>query len=227
MKLRELEIEHFGIFSGQTLEFDPGFSLVFGPNEAGKSTLLQLIRELLFGFKPLRNPYAFDDHAGDMAASAACNMADGAHLRFRRRKGTKSEVVGSVEPSGRDIDAAALSGLLGGASKELYEQVFGFSLRELTEADESLKRANLTEALYGGGLGGLANFQKVQAELQAESEGLFTPRGRSKQLIHKLLGEIKEQAKELKNQTVKPRDFDFVEPLARVFEIAGDIVDVN
>ena len=47
MKLRTLEIEHFGIFSGQKLEFNAGFSLVFGPNEAGKSTLLQLIRELL------------------------------------------------------------------------------------------------------------------------------------------------------------------------------------
>ncbi|MBI2480972.1 MAG: AAA family ATPase, partial [Planctomycetia bacterium] len=207
MKLRELDIEHFGVFSGQTLEFDRGFSLVFGPNEAGKSTLLQLIRELLFGFKPLQNPYVFDDHGGEMAATAMFDVSDGTQLRFRRRKGKKNEVVGQIDPSGRGIDAAALSGLLGGASKELYEQVFGFSLRELTEADESLKRANLTEALYGGGLGGLAHFQRVQAELQTESDSLFTSRG-SKQLIHKLLSGIKEQAKELKAQTVKPRDFE-------------------
>ncbi|MEO8495140.1 MAG: AAA family ATPase [Planctomycetota bacterium] len=221
MKLRSLDIEHFGIFSGQSLEFDAGFSLVYGPNEAGKSTLLQLIRELLFGFKPLQNPYVFDDHSGELAATAAFEVSDGTQLRFRRRKGKKNEVVGTLEPTGREIDAAGLSGLLGGAGKELYEQVFGFSLRELTEADESLKRANLTEALYGGGLGGLANFQKVQAELQAEADGLFTPRGRSKQLIHKLLGDIKEQTKELKNQTLKPRDF---EQLVReVKEAAADV----
>ena len=210
MKLRELNIEHFGVFSGQTLEFDPGFSLVFGPNEAGKSTLLQLIRELLFGFKPLQNPYVFDDHAGEMAATALFDVSDGTQLRFRRRKGKKNEVVGQIEPSGRKVDAAMLNGMLGGANKELYEQVFGFSLRELTEADESLKRANLTEALYGGGLGGLAHFQRVQTELQSEADGLFTSRGRSKQLIHKLLGDIKDQSKELKTQTVKPRDFELL-----------------
>ncbi|MDA1052450.1 MAG: AAA family ATPase [Planctomycetota bacterium] len=222
MKLRTLEIEHFGMFSGQTLEFDAGFALVFGPNEAGKSTLLQLVRELLFGFKPIQNPYVFDDHAGEMAATAALDVSDGTQLRFRRRKGKKNEVVGHIEPSGREIDAGALNLLLGGASKELYEQVFGFSLRELTEADESLKRANLTEALYGGGLGGLAHFQRVQTELQSEADGLFTSRGRSKQLIHKLLGEIKDQSKELKAQTVKPRDF---EQLVREAKEAAAIVE--
>lgn len=208
MKLRELEIEHFGIFSGQAFEFDSGFSLVFGPNEAGKSTLLQLIRELLFGFKPLQNPYVFDDHGGEMAATAGFDVADGTRLRFRRRKGKKNEVVGRLEPAGRDIDAAALNALLGGASRELYGHVFGFSLRELAEGQKSLEQAKLTEALYGGGLGGLANFQNVMAELQLEADGLFTPRGRNKQLIHKLLADIKNQARELKTQTLKPRDFE-------------------
>lgn len=84
MKLRALDIEHFGVFSGQTLEFDSRFSLVFGPNEAGKSTLLQLIRELLFGFRPLQNPYVFHDHAGEMAATARFDVSNGTTLRFRR-----------------------------------------------------------------------------------------------------------------------------------------------
>ena len=62
MKLRQLEIENFGLFSGQLFEFDhSGFQLVIGPNEAGKSTLLQLVRELLFGFQ-VQNAYAFADH---------------------------------------------------------------------------------------------------------------------------------------------------------------------
>lgn len=127
---------------------------------------------------------------------------------FVGRKGKKNEVVGQIDPTGRKVDAAALNGMLGGAAKEVYDQVFGFSLRELAEADESLKRANLTEALYGGGLGGLAHFQRIQAELQSEADVLFTSRGRSKQLIHKLLSNIKDQSKELKAQTVKPRDFE-------------------
>ena len=42
-----------------------GFVALIGEPNAGKSTLLQLMRELLFGFKPLQNPYVFDDHAGE------------------------------------------------------------------------------------------------------------------------------------------------------------------
>ncbi|MBC8355796.1 MAG: AAA family ATPase [Planctomycetes bacterium] len=220
MRLRELEVEHFGVFSDQSLEFDAGFSLVFGPNEAGKSTLLQLIREMLFGFKAQQNPYVFEQHSGEMAGIASFDMHDGSQLRFRRRKGKKNEVVGSQEPSGREIDASALGQLTGGANKELYEQVFGFSLRELAEADDSLKRANLTEALYGGGLGGLANFQKAQTALQAEADALFTARG-SKQQIHQLLSGIKRHAKDLKEATVKPRDF---EQLVRESSGAADAV---
>ncbi|HUG67684.1 MAG TPA: hypothetical protein VMM76_08025, partial [Pirellulaceae bacterium] len=71
------------------------------------------------------------------------------------------------------------------------------------------------------GLGGLAHFQRVQTELQSEADGLFTSRGRSKQLIHKLLGEIKEQSKELKAQTLKPRDFEQLEREVR--EAAADV----
>jgi len=208
MRLRRLEVEHFGVFSGQTFEFHPNFALLFGPNEAGKSTLLQLVREVLFGFKVQQNPYLFVDHAGEMAATATFDLAAGGELRFRRRKGTKGEVVGQLSSTGQEIDAADLQKLLGGATRELYEHVFGFSLRELSQADESLQRANLTEALYGGGLGGLAHFQRVQAELQSEADSLFTPRGRGKQVIHQLLAQIKEQGKELRQHTIKPRDYE-------------------
>ncbi len=205
MRLRRLEIENFGLFSDVNFDFDDGFQLIFGANEAGKSTLLQAIREVLFGF-PTRSPYAFASHAGEMAATASLDMNDGTQLRYRRRKGRKNEVVGKTEPAGRDLDAAALSRLLGGANFELYEQVFGFSLAELASGEKSLQQANLAEALYGGGLGGLANFQKVQNELKNESDGLFTARGTTK-TINRLLKTIKNTATEQRKATIKPTEY--------------------
>lgn len=205
MKLRRLDVENYGLFHGQSFEFNPDFALVFGPNEAGKSTLLQLIREQLFGFK-VQNPYAFDDASGEMAATAEFETSAGERLRFRRRKGRKDEVVGELLGTGREINAASLANLFGGATKELYEHVFGFSLEELTAGQKSLEDAKLSEALYGGGVGGLANFQHVQTELQAEADSLFTARG-SKKIINGLLSQIKKQAKDLRDATVKPRDY--------------------
>ena len=58
MILRSIELESFGRFRGQTVEFRRGLNLVIGPNEAGKSTIAEAVPAVLFGtdrlerFKP-------------------------------------------------------------------------------------------------------------------------------------------------------------------------------
>lgn len=51
MRIDRLELIGFGRFSGRSFEFDSGFNLVYGPNEAGKSTLLTFIEFMLYGAK--------------------------------------------------------------------------------------------------------------------------------------------------------------------------------
>lgn len=208
MKIRQLEIENYGVFRDQQFDFGARLALVYGPNEAGKSTLLQLIRELLFGFKASNHPYVFADHAGELAATASLDFSDGGQLRFRRRKGRKNEVVGKLSPGDREIDANGLKALLGHVEQTTFENVFGFSLRELAAADESLKHANLTEALFGGGLGGLANFQTVQRRLKDDAEKLYKPAARTGPAINQTHALIKEKTSQLRDSMVKPADYD-------------------
>ena len=208
MRLHEIKVENFGMLRGKEIRFGDGrFHLVCGPNEAGKTTLLQLIRELLFGFA-VQNPYAFPEHDGEMAATALAEMKDGTRIRFRRRKGRTKVVTGEVEGTGRTFDESGLIGLLGNANAEMYQNVFGFSLAELAAGEESLKHARLEEALYGGGLGGLANFQQTLAAIQEEHHSLFmTSRRAQRPQINKLLGDIHDAATELGQAMVKPRDY--------------------
>ena len=52
MRFERLSIPAFGPFTNVALELPPGgadFHLVYGPNEAGKSSLLRAIRNLLYG----------------------------------------------------------------------------------------------------------------------------------------------------------------------------------
>ncbi len=49
MILRHLELKPFGRFSDRNFEFRRGLNLVVGPNEAGKSTLVEAIPAVLFG----------------------------------------------------------------------------------------------------------------------------------------------------------------------------------
>jgi len=43
MRLKSLFMGHFGIFRGRLVEFGPGLNLIFGPNESGKTTLVDAI----------------------------------------------------------------------------------------------------------------------------------------------------------------------------------------
>ncbi len=50
MLLEKISINAFGKLFQISLEFHPGFNLIYGPNEAGKTTLQQAILHLLYGF---------------------------------------------------------------------------------------------------------------------------------------------------------------------------------
>ena len=51
MKISELHIDGFGHFSDASIgPFDSPVVILYGPNEAGKSTLLEFMRTVLFGF---------------------------------------------------------------------------------------------------------------------------------------------------------------------------------
>ncbi len=49
MIIKKLDIENFGKFSGRSFDFKPGFNLIFGNNEDGKSTLMAFIKLMFFG----------------------------------------------------------------------------------------------------------------------------------------------------------------------------------
>ncbi len=51
MILRGLELRHFGKFAERGFEFRRGMNLVVGPNEAGKSTVMEAIPAVLFGLR--------------------------------------------------------------------------------------------------------------------------------------------------------------------------------
>ena len=55
MKISDLQIDGFGVWSDLKLErFSDGLTVFCGPNEAGKTTLMQFIRSVLYGFSTER-----------------------------------------------------------------------------------------------------------------------------------------------------------------------------
>lgn len=207
MKLRHLELENYGIHVEQSFAFEThSLQIVYGRNEAGKSTLLQAVRELLFGFQHAKsNPFAPDSTKKKMKATAQLTMSDGSDLQIIRRQGNKNTLSGTYQ--NEEIDEDRWKQLISGADQRLYEHVFGFSLKELATGEESLKEANLDEALFGGGLGRLHDYKELLKNIDEEIESLFKTRGQ-KQKINAILSDIKSLKTELKQSSLRPAEYE-------------------
>lgn len=61
MKIRELNLKNFGKFSGRSFHFCDGINVIYGPNEAGKTTIYTAIGAILFGLEKQRGRAAGND----------------------------------------------------------------------------------------------------------------------------------------------------------------------
>lgn len=201
MHLEQVQLENFGIYHRHTLDLGKSdLILLYGPNESGKTTALNGLRQALFGFRS-RTPYLTAGKT--MTAEVHARMADGKKLKFTRRKSRQDEVEGLLD--GKTIDASAISQLMGKLDLTSYEQLFGFSLDELRIGEESLKSAQLSEALAGGGLAGINALQRLRSDLNTTLSDLYKARG-SRSTINLKLAEIQGTRSELSKVQVLPAE---------------------
>jgi len=93
MRFNRLSIPAFGSFTDFSLKFDKSAAdtdlhLVYGSNEAGKSTLLRAIQQMLYGI-PARSTDTFLHGGPKMYAGATLSEGDQT-LSFLRKKATRT-----------------------------------------------------------------------------------------------------------------------------------------
>ena len=89
MKLVRLLLQAFGPFTNTMLDFTSGHSnlhLIYGPNEAGKSSALRAMTDLRFGI-PLRSPDDFVHLANKLRVGGVFLDDHGEPIGLMRRKG--------------------------------------------------------------------------------------------------------------------------------------------
>ena len=65
MKIAALKIDGYGVWRGLEVQrLGEGMNVLYGPNEAGKTTLLEFVRSVLYGFSPERRRYFPPLHGG-------------------------------------------------------------------------------------------------------------------------------------------------------------------
>ncbi len=208
MKFRGLEIDAYGRHEGLALAFPgDGLQMILGPNEAGKTTLLEFVRELLFGFADREHKYAFGAAAGGkIKGRATFVMKDGRVVEMERRKGRKQTVSGAVS-DGRTLDERTLEDLLGGASEGLFRSVFAFGLEELTRGEKSLSDQSVKSVLFGAGFAGAADPKKVLDALGAEADKLYSDKA-TKKPVNEHVKELNDLGKRIREKSVRCDDYE-------------------
>jgi len=115
MKIVKIQLEGFGKLVDRSYEFGPGFNLIFGANEVGKSTLQQAILALLFGFfeegRITKAKRAVQDSMkpwevnASYAGSLIYCLDDSRNFRITRRFLPEAETVVFALPHGENISS--------------------------------------------------------------------------------------------------------------------------
>ena len=209
MKFTRIYIDGYGVFHDFDLSrIAPGATVLLGKNESGKTTILSFIRTVLFGFQDGRsseNPYeplAGGRHGGRLT------IVDGQGEEFiiERYAGPKGGHVEITLPDGSTGTADDLAKLLGHTSRDLYRNVFAFSLSELQDFD-TLSNEDVRTRIYGAGIGaGRLGLSEIERRLEKERTELYK-KGGSKHEFAKLIREAADLDGELRTLSQQAGDY--------------------
>ena len=177
MRFSWIDLERYGRFEAKRLTFDltRKIHIVHGRNEAGKSTALAAITDLLFRFEH-RETRAFRFSMQQLRLGAGIIDRDGRELTFRRRRGNASTLVDASEAP---LPETLLDAVLGGTSRESFLQAHGLSAESLRSAGRAMLAA---DGELGQGIlaeaAGLSPLIRLRSELSEEASALFKPQGR-------------------------------------------------
>lgn len=177
MNIVGIHVDGYGILSDLTIDdLAPGLTVIYGPNEAGKSTLLDFVRGVLFGFPTRRQRQAYREPLrGGRHGGTIRFIDDGA------RTWTLTRYVGARQPELYDQNGALVSNeeivrLLGGADDALFSSVFAFGLNELASL-ETLENDEVRELVFSAGvLGAGRSATQAARVLEARQAQIVRPR---------------------------------------------------
>lgn len=189
MKIHELQVEGFGVWTALKLApLDGALNVFYGPNEAGKSTLLQFIRTVLYGFAPERRRYLPPVHGGRPGGLLDVSGQHGRYelARYETEDGDPRGELVLTAADGTRQGEHFLKVLLSEVDESIFNNVFAISLHELQEL-ATLSDSESAELLYKltAGLDRVSLVDVLEA-LGTSRNQILSPDGQPCQLGHLL-----------------------------------------
>ncbi|MBP1849654.1 ATP-binding protein [Rhizobium halophytocola] len=199
MRLRKLNLDYFGHFTDKALDFGearpgiPDFHIVYGPNEAGKTTTMEGFLRLLYGFEH-REPYDFQHQRKNLRVSGVIDL-NGEETFFAR---LPTRAGSLIDANGHPLPETALQGSLAGLGQEDYRKL-------LCLDDETIERGGEEIASSKGDIGrllfsaaaGVNDLSERLATVEEQARALYL-KGSSKAHFASLKKELDETSAQIK-----------------------------
>jgi uncharacterized protein YhaN len=200
MRLRRLDLTRYGKFTDYSIDFGarrpgtPDLHIVYGLNEAGKSTALSGYLDLLFGIEE-RTRYGFLHGYSTMEIGAALEFGDGVHdLRRVKQRGTSLR-----DGRGQPANEALLGVPLAGLSRDAYRMMFSLDDQTLEAGGDAIleSKGDLGELLFSASAG-LADLSHTLDAVEKEADGIYR-----KRVSKTKIAELKHRLAELKDERAR------------------------
>jgi len=155
VRISDIDVDRFGLWNGLKLNgLSEELTVFYGPNEAGKTTLMQFVRSVLYGFNAERRTRYLQNMAGGRVGGSL-RVADNLERLSIARHTTVSDDIGTLvvaDHVNARLNENRLPELLGGVDETTYINVFACGLREIQELG-TLSDTDVATLLYDLTLG--------------------------------------------------------------------------
>ncbi|TYB32927.1 MAG: AAA family ATPase [Flexistipes sinusarabici] len=190
--LEKIEIDQCGILHNKTLHLSPDkINLIYGDNESGKSTLLELIR---YGFYEVGKKHKINDFTDKYAEIYLSCLSQPFKVTLTDKKRT-------ISPND-----SVLSSLSENVSRENYENIFAFGQEELFNIRyKDIFGREKNAILTATGIDLDTDLNKIQNGLRKSYENLYKPKGRIP-VINSYIAELRKLQKDSKKIAAKLKE---------------------
>ncbi|MEO1857258.1 MAG: AAA family ATPase [Rubritalea sp.] len=191
MRFDTIHIPAFGPFSNFTRDFEKNghdIHLLYGANEAGKSSLLRGIHQMFYGIPVQSKDNFVHDNSKLRIGGTISNSST--QLSFLRKKGNKNTLL---DTQGNTINDAELETFLGTVNGEFFNSMFGLDTKSLRDGADALLsgEGDLGTQLFSTSLGGTP-IEAAITKLENEADSLYKGSGSKNKSILPALKAYKE-----------------------------------
>ncbi|WP_163847182.1 YhaN family protein [Pseudooceanicola aestuarii] len=199
MRIQRLSLDRFGHFTDRHFDFGsagggPDFHIIYGPNEAGKTTTMEAVLRLFYGF-PMREGYAFKHPRNNLQVSATLEI-DGATRSFTRLPKRGGALI---DETGTALPEAALSAHLAGLSEQDYRRLLCLDDETIERGGEEIANAegDIGRLLFSAAAG-VADLSTVLDGVRERADALWKKRGRNTRMaeLKRALAEVEAEIKD-------------------------------